>query len=74
MKVRFKFARLGFEAGRVIDADSLSSGLIKTLFDFNVLEEVKEDADELDSNEGDKPKQSSSKPKRSQKAPKDKRD
>ena len=72
MKVRFKVARLGFEAGKVIDSDSLKSGLIKTLFDFNVLEEVKEDGNKLDSNKINKPSQSSSKPKRSKEAPKGK--
>ena len=69
MKVRFKVARLGFRAGTVIESSSLKSGLIKTLFDFNVLEEVKEDGDKLDVDAGNKPKQPSSKPKRSKKAP-----
>ena len=61
MKVRFKVARLGFRAGTVIESSSLKSGLIKTLFDFNVLEEVKEDGELLVDKEADKPKRPASK-------------
>jgi hypothetical protein len=70
MKVRFKTARLGFEAGSVVEANSFDSGLLKTLFDFNVLEKVEEDGDKLDSNAGDEPVKPSSKPKRSKRSPK----
>lgn len=70
MKVRFITARLGFEAGSVVEADSFDSGLLKTLFDFNAIEKVEEDGDKLDSDAGDKPVKPSSKPKRSKGSPK----
>lgn len=70
MKVRFKKARCGFAAGTVVDSSRLASGLVKTLFDFNVLEEVVEDGDKLDADAGDKPVKPASKPRRSKKSPK----
>ena len=40
--IKFIKPRLNFGAGHVVDRDSLPSGVVKTLFDFGVIEEVKD--------------------------------
>ena len=50
-----------------MDSTVLKAGVVCTLLDFNVIEEVI-DGDKLDTNEGDKPRKPASKPRRSKKA------
>jgi hypothetical protein len=69
-KIKFIKTRLGFEAGRVVDRDRLPEGVVKTLFDFGVLEEVKEDGSVLVDQKNVEPEQPARKPRRSKKSPK----
>ena len=53
-----------------MSSDSLTSGVVKTLFDFNVIEEVKEDDSILVGKENVESVQPASKPRRRKKSSK----
>ena len=54
-KVRFKMPRMGFPAGHVVEESAINEGVLKTLWQFGVLESV-EDDNKLDDSTQDKPK------------------
>jgi hypothetical protein len=70
-KVKFKVARMGFPAGHIVDESSIKEGVLKTLWQFGVLESV-EDDNKLDDSTPDKPKHASSKRSPSKKSSKPK--
>ncbi len=70
-KIRFKYPRCGFVAGAVIDSGDLSVGVLGTLFQLGVVEELNDD--KLDNPKNVKPTKSGSKPRRSKKASEGKR-
>lgn len=70
-KVKFKVPRMGFPAGHVMDDSSIKEGVLKTLWQFGVLESV-EDDNKLDDSTQDKPKYASRKRSPSKKSSKSK--
>ena len=68
-EIRFIKPRLNFEAGHVVGRDKLPAGVVKTLFDFGVIEEVK-DGSILVDQKNVEPEQPARKPRRSKKSPK----
>lgn len=68
-KIRFLKTRFGFEAGSVVDRNLLREGVVKTLFDFKVIEEVN-DGSILVDQENVEPEQPARKPRRSKKSSK----
>lgn len=69
-KVKFKTARMGFPAGSIVDESAIKEGVLKTLWQFGVLEKVEDDR-KLDSGEDDSPrKQPAGKRKSSKKSSK----
>ena len=65
-KIRFKYPRCGFVAGAVINSDDLSAGVLGTLFQLGVVEELNDD--KLDNPKNVKPKRTASKSGGSKKA------
>ena len=70
-KVRFKMPRMGYPAGHVVEESAINEGVLKTLWQFGVLESV-EDDNKLDDSTPDKPKHASSKRSPSKKSSKPK--
>jgi hypothetical protein len=69
-RYQFKSARLGFEAGRIIDDSTLKEGIIKTLLYLDAIEKL---PDEVDPEKNVKPAVSSSNARRGKGASKGKR-
>ena len=68
-EIRFIKPRLNFKAGHVVGRDTLPAGVVKTLFDFGVIEEVKDGSILVDQKNVES-EQPARKPRRNKKSPK----